>query len=171
MLLDRRITLRPSNAREQTGYAYTVDMTTQEATETDTLSISKDSAFHILQNPRRRAVLRYILEHDDQDQFRMQTVIEEVAAWDHDTTVQQLAADQRQRVYIALYQSHLPKLDAYGVIECDQGIIEPTPLIYALAPYLADGLHADNTNPDLIVAEDKRSERSLSAAVSTIFSQ
>ena len=147
-----------------------------EDTPADEMSISKDDAFHLLQNARRRAVLRYLLEHDDTERFVMRDVAEEVAAWEHDTTVQQLVSDERQRVYIALYQSHLPKLDEHGLIEYNQsrGVIEPKPLIAAVEPYLADGLHADD---DLTVGDGESAMASnetksgLSNAVSTLFSR
>ena len=137
-------------------------------------SISKDDAFHILQNPRRRAVLRYLVEHEDTQQFVMRDVAEEVAAWEHDTTVQQLVSDERQRVYIALYQSHLPKLDKHGIIDYNQsrGVVETTELTAAFEPYIDDGLHADSelTVPD--VAEESTDEQSgLTNAVSTLFSR
>lgn len=108
-------------------------------------SIAKDDAYHLLQNYRRRAVLRYLLAHPDRSQFRMRDLAEAIGAWEHETTRQQLNSTQRQRVYIGLYQSHLPKLDDHDVIEYNQprGIVEPTPLIAALAPFLEDGLHAD----------------------------
>lgn len=109
-------------------------------------SISKDDAFHLLQNARRRAVLRYLIEHEGTARFRMRDIAEAVAAWEHDTTVQQLCSDERQRVYIALYQSHLPKLDEQGIIEYNQsrGVVEPEPLLGAVEPFLAEGLHAED---------------------------
>lgn len=116
-------------------------------------SIPKDDAFNLLQNARRRAVLRYLLEHPDHGAVRMRDLAEEIAAWEHDTTVRQLEFEQRQRVYIALYKYHLPKLDEHGVIRYNQsrGVVEPTPLLDVLAPFLEDGLHADTqafTPPD-----------------------
>jgi hypothetical protein len=146
---------------------------TEDAPE-DEEGISKDDAFHILQNARRRAVLRYLAEHDDTDRFVMRDVAEEVAAWEHDTTVQQLVSDERQRVYIALYQSHLPKLDKHGIIDYNQsrGVVETTELTAAFEPYIDDGLHADSelTVPD--VAEESDDEQSgLTNAVSTLFSR
>lgn len=107
--------------------------------------IGKDDAFHVLQNTRRRAVLRYLLDCPDCEQFRMRDLAEEVAAWEHDTTVRQLSSDQRQRVYIALYQSHLPTLDDTGIIRYNQsrGIVEPTELLAVFGPYLEEGLHAE----------------------------
>lgn len=127
-----------------------------QETPSEELTISKDDAFHVLQNARRRAVLRFLLDNDERDSFRMRNIAEEVAAWEHDTTVRQLSSDERQRVYIALYQSHLPKLDDYGIITYDQsrGVVEPTGLTPIFDPYLEDGLHAD---ADLTFAEDSNS--------------
>jgi hypothetical protein len=134
-------------------------------------SISKDDAFHLLQNARRRAVLRYLADHDD-ERFRMRDLAEEVAAWEHDTTVRQLTSDERQRVYIALYQSHLPKLDEHGIIAYNQsrGVVERTELTRVLEPYLEDGLHAET---ELTVGvqerEPQRSRPSLTDAVTDLF--
>lgn len=68
----------------------------------------------------------------------MRDVAERIAAREHDVEVQNLRSKQRQRVYIALYQSHLPKLDEFGVIEYDRsrGHIERTALAKQLDPYL-----------------------------------
>lgn len=109
------------------------------------VTISKDVAFHLLQNSRRRAVLRYLIERDE-DVISMREVSEQVAAWENDTTVAGLSSDARQRVYIALYQSHLPKLDENGVIEYDRdrGTLSPLPLLAVFEPYLDRGLHADS---------------------------
>lgn len=39
---------------------------------------------------------------------------------ENDTTVKRLSSDQRKRVYIGLYQCHLPKMDKLGVVEYDK---------------------------------------------------
>lgn len=100
----------------------------REKTSPETIDIPMDEIFHILQNERRRNVLQYLRDTDGP--VRMRDVAEQVAAWEHDTTVQALTSDQRQRVYIPLYQSHLPKLDKAGLIEYQQkrGIVERKPL-------------------------------------------
>jgi hypothetical protein len=104
--------------------------------EDSTDTLARDEIFHLLQNQRRRLVLRYITEHDA---VEMRAVAEHVAAWENDTTVERLTSDARQRVYIALYQSHLPKLDESGVIEYDRnrGTIEPCAPLRQLEPYLS----------------------------------
>lgn len=98
--------------------------------------LSKDDTFHILQNERRRRVLQYL--SDTESAVDMRDIAEQVAAWEHDTTVQQLTSDQRQRVYIALYQSHLPKLADFGLITYNRsrGVVERTPLADQIAWYL-----------------------------------
>jgi hypothetical protein len=154
------------------------DASEQEAADTDAhtcTSIEKDDAFHILQNSRRRAVLRYLLDHDEEERFVMRDLAEEVAAWEHDTTVQQLVSDERQRVYIALYQSHLPKLDDHDVIEYNQsrGVVEPTGLIEVFEPYLEESLHADTDlavdGTDTHEESDERSEGRFTDTVSSLF--
>ncbi|WP_449267235.1 DUF7344 domain-containing protein [Halalkalicoccus paucihalophilus] len=108
-------------------------------------SLSKDDTFHILQNERRRRVLQYL--SDTEGPVDMRDIAEQVAAWEHDTTVQQLTSDQRQRVYIALYQSHLPKLADFDLITYNRsrGVVERTPLADQVASYLQDAT-VDSTN-------------------------
>ncbi|WP_458187804.1 DUF7344 domain-containing protein [Haladaptatus sp. NG-WS-4] len=101
-----------------------------------TREISKDKIFHLLQTPRRRYVLQYLKEHEGV--VEMRDVAEQVAAWENEISVQELTSDQRQRVYIPLYQSHLPKLDEEGIIEYNQsrGTVERTALANQLDRYL-----------------------------------
>ncbi|WP_396613808.1 hypothetical protein ACH9L7_18200 (plasmid) [Haloferax sp. S1W] len=98
--------------------------------------LGKDEIYHLLQNERRRNVLKYLRDRDGPVQMR--DIAEQVAAWEHDTTVQALMSDQRQRVYIALYQAHLPKLDEEGIIDYNQsrGIVEKKPQAERLISYL-----------------------------------
>jgi len=99
--------------------------------------LHKNQLFHLLQNERRRAVLRY-LEGREDEAVRMRDIAEQVAAWEHDTTLQALTSDERQRVYIALYQSHLGKLADAGVIEYNKprGIVRTTDLFPAVVDYV-----------------------------------
>ncbi|ELY58119.1 hypothetical protein C491_09999 [Natronococcus amylolyticus DSM 10524] len=107
------------------------------------VSLDDDDIFHILQTNRRRDAIRYLLEHDEP--VRMRDVAEYVAAIENDTTVAELNSTERQRVYIPLYQSHLPKLDSEGIIEYNKsrGIVRPTETLELFRPYLelpgADG--------------------------------
>ena len=88
-----------------------------------------DDVFHVLQNARRRLVLVYL--SDVEGAVEMRAIAEQVAAWENGTTVEAITSEQRQRVYIALYQSHLPKMDELGVVDYDQarGVVERTPQV------------------------------------------
>lgn len=120
------------------------------------LSISKDDFFYLLQNNRRRAVLRYFATHVDYDTFEMRTLVEAVAAWENDTTIEQLTGDERQRTYVSLYQTHLPTLDEYEVIKYNQprGIIQPTALIGLFEPYLVGGFESVPQDQYITLSED-----------------
>lgn len=126
---------------------------------TESLTIAKDDLFHLLQNSRRRAVLRYFIVHSEREEFNMRTIAEEIAAWENDISVDQLHSDQRQRVYIALYQSHLPKLDEYGVIEYNQsrGIVKPTSLTALFEPYLEPEFRTETVDQRITVPNDRSS--------------
>ena len=123
------------------------------------LSIDKDDLFHLLQNSRRRAALRYFAASPDREAFDMRTLAEEIAAWENGIPVQQLSSDQRQRVYIALYQSHLPKLDDYGVIDYNQsrGVIKPTALTALFEPYLAPEFRTETVDQRITIPDDRSS--------------
>ncbi|TYL39506.1 hypothetical protein CV102_04205 [Natronococcus pandeyae] len=110
------------------------DQADEQGTSGEELPV--DEIFHILQNERRRMVLEYLQEAEDS--VRMRDVAEQVAAWENGTTVEELSSDERQRVYIPLYQSHLPKLDKAGIIDYQQnrGIVERRPLAKQLDYYL-----------------------------------
>lgn len=107
----------------------------EDASDTDD-ELARDDIFHVLQCRRRRLVLKYLQEHDTP--AKMTDITEKIAAVEHDTTVAALKSQERQRVYIALYQSHLPKLDEEGIIEYQQnrGIVERTDRTAAFDRYL-----------------------------------
>lgn len=104
--------------------------------------LSKDEVFHVLQASRRRDALRYLRDADEP--VRLRDLAEHVAAWEHDVSVAELTSTQRQRVYISLYQTHLPKLDEKGIVEYDKerGVLEATDRAAGFYPYL-DGTATD----------------------------
>ncbi|MFC5367584.1 DUF7344 domain-containing protein [Salinirubrum litoreum] len=120
----------------------------EEETAATPSTLDKDKVHHLLKNERRRQALRYL--RDCEGPVQMRDVAEQVAAWEHDTTVQALMSDQRQRVYIALYQAHLPALDEAGVIDYNQsrGIVEKTPLASRLMHYLEDPTDDESNDDD-----------------------
>ncbi len=86
--------------------------------EGDTDRLSKDVIFELLKNRRRRQVLAYLLENEAT--VTLGELAERIAAWENDTEVAALSSDQRKRVYVALYQTHLPKMDDAGIVDYDQ---------------------------------------------------
>ena len=99
-------------------------------------SLTKDEIFDLLKNSRRRKIVQYLREHDGS--AKLDELAEHIAADENDITVQQLSSDQRKRVYIGLYQCHLPKMDTLGVVEYEKnrGTIELQDSVSSLVPYM-----------------------------------
>jgi hypothetical protein len=97
-----------------------------------------DQVFEILKNSRRRETLQYLRTHDGS--ATLSEVAEHIAALENDTTVQAISSTQRKRVYVGLYQCHLPKMDDIGVVDFDKnrGTIELKPVAEQLFEYLED---------------------------------
>lgn len=106
--------------------------------KTESRGLSQDLVFEVLKSPRRRYVLYYLRTHGGWND--LSDVTEQVAAWENDTTVANLTSEQRKRVYISLYQTHLPKLDEAGIVDYDQerGAIALSEHAPQLDDYLGD---------------------------------
>lgn len=81
--------------------------------------LPKDVVFGLLSNERRRLVLRYLVE--DQNPTTLSDLAEHIASTQKDKPVTALSSSERKRVYVGLYQCHLPKLDDANVLDYDQG--------------------------------------------------
>ena len=110
--------------------------------------LTLDEIFEILMNERRREVIAY-LRSDADHSATLDELAEYIAAKENDIEIPQLSSAQRKRVYIGLYQCHLPKMDEYGVIdfEKNRGTIELTDTITQLEPYIE--LHGQQDNAQL----------------------
>lgn len=99
------------------------DLIDNSREENEELDIGK--IFEILKNQRRRRVIEFLDEQEDKT-TTLSAVAEHIAAEENDTDVSQITSSQRKRVYIGLYQCHLPKMDQYGIIDYQQsrGTIE-----------------------------------------------
>lgn len=102
----------------------------------DEPELSLDVVFEILKNERRRSVLRYLQTHADR--VVLGELAEYIAAQENGTTVESLTAQQRKRVYVGLYQCHLPKMDDADVVAFDRnrGVVELGPRADELVEYL-----------------------------------
>ncbi|MDZ7687585.1 MAG: hypothetical protein U5J64_02480 [Halobacteriales archaeon] len=80
--------------------------------------IPKEDAFEILKNRRRRDILHYLKQNGSE--ANVGEMAKQIAAWENDVSVDAVTSKQRKRLYTALYQSHLPKMDDVGILEYDQ---------------------------------------------------
>jgi hypothetical protein len=101
------------NAQLQTPEEEPGDESATEAT-----ALSKDTTFSVLKNRRRREVLKRLRAEDGE--AKLSDLAEYIAAKENDIEIRELSSDQRKRVYIGLYQCHLPKMDDSGVIRFDK---------------------------------------------------
>lgn len=82
-------------------------------------SISRSEIFEILSNDRRQYVIRFLLEKREEGSVPLGKVVDYVAERENDLSNDELDTAQRKRVYTALRQCHLPKLDDYGIVNYD----------------------------------------------------
>lgn len=142
------------------------DASDSESPTEETADLSLDDVFHILQTSRRREAIRYMLQAGDR--VKMRDLAEHVAAKEHEKTVEQLLSDERQRVYIPLYQSHLPKLDEADIIDYDKprGVVRPGERLEQFRQYL-DSVpsETDDTKEDAISETDDAKEDATGTSV------
>lgn len=91
--------------------------------------------YDLLKNRRRRYVIQILLEEDRPVQ--LSELAEQVASLENGIPIEELPAKERKRVYTALYQSHLRKMDDAGVLNFDpkSGIVEIDEDIDELRPF------------------------------------
>jgi hypothetical protein len=110
--------------------------------ETNAIGLSQDKVFEVLKSPRRRYALYYLKRAGGEAE--LSEITEQVAAWENEIPPAKLASEQRKRVYISLYQTHMPKLDDAGVVEYDQsrGVVELAANARELDVYLGEDVEA-----------------------------
>lgn len=91
----------------------------QSHTEATTNKIQLDDLHNLLRNSRRRQTLRYLFTAGDGTAI-IGELSEHIAAIENDTDPSLVSSKQRKRVYISLYQTHLPHLATLGVIEYER---------------------------------------------------
>lgn len=100
--------------------------------------ISQSDVFDVLSNPRRRFVLYYLREIDES--VELNELAKAIAAWENNTDESELTDQDRKRVYVSLYQTHIPKLTDVGLVEYDQdsGTVHLTDHTSVIDDYLTD---------------------------------
>lgn len=121
---------------ETTGVRRKRESTESEGVRANSSAISKDDVFEVLSNRRRRYAIHYLQRHEEA--VGLGELSETVAAWENDVPPEQISSSERKRVYTALQQFHLPKMERKGLVEYDQrgGVVEPTETTNAVDVYL-----------------------------------
>lgn len=142
---------RTGEDRDESVTAAEIEELTDQQRPTEA-ALTKDDIFGLLKNSRRREVTRYLLDSDDG--ATLDELAEHIAAKENDIPIKHLSSDQRKRVYIGLYQCHLPKMDKVGVIDYNKnrGTIEARQALHQLEPYLADDSSSESPEVELVVA-------------------
>jgi hypothetical protein len=99
--------------------------------------VSEDELFDVLANQRRRFAL-HLLKREGDETVTIGEMAEQIAAWENGIDMAEITGNERKRVYTALQQSHLPKMDNAGVVEFNKnrGTIEPTPALKDVDLYM-----------------------------------
>lgn len=92
--------------------------------------------YDVLRNERRRYALHALSVADGP--VAVGDLADRVAAWEHDTTIEEVTERERHRVYTSLQQVHLPRLDEADLVRFDedQRIVDPSPEIETYDVYL-----------------------------------
>ena len=100
--------------------------------------LSRDELFALLSSARRRYVLQYLSRSGGTADFEELTL--SVAAWENEAEPEEIDETDRKRVYVSLYQTHLPRLEDNGVVEFDQdaGVISAGPHAREVARFIRE---------------------------------
>ncbi|MFC7177441.1 DUF7344 domain-containing protein [Halosegnis marinus] len=102
-------------------------------------SLSQDLVFDLLSSQRRRMVLYYLRRHGGEGTIT--ELADQIAALENDVEPAELTKQQQKRVYVSIYQTHIPKLADAGVVEYDRdsGEVALTRLAREIDRYLTPG--------------------------------
>lgn len=91
----------------------------QASTDRNELDLSREEIHDVLSNRRRRWALQY-LKRQDERSVAVTDVVDYVTRCECGPPLDAIGHTERKRVYTALRQSHLPKMDDLGVVNYDQ---------------------------------------------------
>lgn len=98
--------------------------------------LTQAELFDVFSNARRRRAVQYLKRRGGT--CDLAPLVEQVAAWENDADPDDVTRTQRRRVYISLYQTHLPMLEDHGIVDWDPDdhTIDLLPHDDAFDPYL-----------------------------------
>jgi len=105
--------------------------------------LSTEAVFQTLGSRRRRYTLHYLRLQDRPVPIR--ELSEQLSAWESGKECTAVTPKERKRLYTALHQTHLPKMDRLGIVEYDRnrGIVSLTDHIRQFDIYLDIVPHND----------------------------
>ena len=98
------------------GRSYQVTGPESSDNPIDPAVLDRDSVFSILNDRRRRYVLYALAESPE---WTLQELATRLVAWEEGVEDDDVGPNCRERRYISLYHTHVPKLDDEGVVEFD----------------------------------------------------
>ncbi|WP_254764768.1 DUF7344 domain-containing protein [Natrinema marinum] len=107
--------------------------------------LTQAELFDVFSNARRRRAVQYLKRRGGS--CDLAPLVEQVAAWENDIEPDDVTRTQRRRVYISLYQTHLPMLEDHGIVDWDPDghEIELLPSEDQFEPYLDRQLEGDRS--------------------------
>ncbi|MFP9061713.1 hypothetical protein ACLI4R_14435 [Natrialbaceae archaeon A-chndr2] len=76
--------------------------------------IDDDVFFELMKNPQRRFIFQYLLAEKE---TKLVALAKEITTHEHGCQVDDLEEADWRQVYVALSQTHLPKMDQAGLLE------------------------------------------------------
>ncbi len=103
--------------------------------------LTQAELFDVFSNARRRWTVRYLRGHGS---CELSELVKQVAAWENGVEPEEITRTQRRRVYISLYQTHLPMLEEHEIVDWDpeEHTIELLADERTFRPYLDRDVHA-----------------------------
>lgn len=99
-------------------------------------TLSQDTVFDLLSSARRRYILYYLRQHGGE--ATINELASQIAVWENDVPEEELTSQDEKRVYVSLYQTHIPKLEERGIVEydSDSSVVRLTDQVYQIDRYL-----------------------------------
>lgn len=142
LLASAQRSVRTQTAESDDDAGTTADEEIRDGTDGEDLS--KDQAFDILRNSRRRAVVSCLRSRGGE--LSVKELSRCVASTEYEIPAAELSSDQYKRVYTGLYQCHLDRMEELGVLDFDTetNTVRLHDVASQLEPYLdvEEGLNA-----------------------------